>query len=482
MAGVRGGVCLAVLLGLLSACGSSSGGGDSPGDAGPGSPKPDSSGGGDAQQGHADGGQPEASSDADAGHAPDVGTKDAGSPDSGANDSGALDAGGHDGGASDARAPDASGSGDSGWVDNVPSGMPQVVSYGGPVIKNPVLQSITFPGYDMVSQMDDFVAQIGSTAFWEAAVGEYGVGAPTAQKPVHLLSAAPTSIDDSEIQTWLAQQITGGTSGLMAPSANAIYVISYPATTTVTLQGATSCTTFGGYHNSVAVGATEVAYAVVPECTFMNMTTLDTITASASHELIEAVTDPHPLTTTPTYASIDQNHLYMQVLLGGGEIGDLCAQWQSSFFMPSGFTYTVQRPWSNAAAKAGRDPCQPEPPGEVFFNSVPLLTDTVSIAYQNQTFSTLGASIGVGASKTVPVQLYSEGPIGPWKVNAVALNSQGITNDLTFVWDKTSGQNGDTLHLTITVATIDPTVGGDFFLIESTIGSTTNAWVGYVSN
>jgi hypothetical protein len=367
-------------------------------------------------------------------------------------------------------------------VAHVPSGMPQVVSYGGPVIQAPVLQSITFPGYDLVSQIDDFVATVGSTTYWGSAVGEYGVGTPTVQPPVHLTTDAPVSIDDTSLQAWLAEQITGGTPGLMAPSANALYVISFPASTTITLLGATSCTTFLGYHSSTMVGGTEVAYAVLPECTSSKMSTLDTVTSAASHELVEASTDPHPLTTTPTYKTIDQDHLYIQALLGGGEIGDLCAPWSSSIYTPGGFAYRVQRPWSNVAVREGRDPCQPELPGEVFFNSVPLLTDTVSVLYGGQTFSTLGAKIAAGASKTIPVQLYSEGPVGPWTVSAVAIDSMGISTDLTFGWDHASGQNGDTLYLTITAGTIDPMFGGDFFIIESTIGSTTNYWVGYVSN
>jgi hypothetical protein len=369
-------------------------------------------------------------------------------------------------------------------VDDVPSGMPQVVNYGGPVVTAPVLQSITFPGYDLVSQMDDFVAKIGSTTYWEGTVGEYGVGTPTVQPPVHLTTAAPASIDDVAIQAWLAELITGGTPGLMTPSANAIYVISYPASATITLQGGTSCVDFGGYHNSTTVGGTEVAYAVIPECASSGSSTLDITTNAASHELVEASTDPYVLTTMPTYAMVDQDHYYLAVLFGGGgEIGDMCAWWPSSLFTPSDFAYQVQRAWSNTAAREGRDPCQPELPGEVFFNSVPLLTDTVSILYNNQAYSTLGAKIAVGASKTIPVQLHSEGPTRPWRVDAVAIDGTwNMSNNLTFAWDRQSGQNGDTLHLTITAAAIDPTFGGDFFLIESTIGNTTNYSVGYVSN
>jgi hypothetical protein len=433
--------------------------------------------GGATDGGLLDGASHDAMGAHDGGMVHDGDLKDGPSPDVSTNDAVANDATA-DVGVSDAHAHDAGT--DSGWVTAVPSGMPQVTNYGGPVLAAPILQSISFSGYDQVTQIDDFVAKIGSTAFWHAALSEYGVGAPTVQSPVHLTATAPTNIDDSAIQTWLAQEITSG-KGLMAPSNNALYVISYPATTTVTLMGAVSCMQFGGYHNSVTVSGIEVAYAVLPECSYLG-TALQTTTAAASHELAEAATDPHPLSFLPTYGSVDQDHLYMAALLGGGEIGDLCAQWQSSFYMPSGFAYEVQRPWSNAAAVAGHDPCQPELPGEVFFNAVPLLTDTVNINYQQQPFTTLGAQIALGGSKTIPVQLYSDGPIGPWSVSAVGYSSQGPSSDLSFSWDKTTGQNGDTLHLTITVSNIDPNDGGDFFLVQSTLGTTMNSWVGYVSN
>jgi hypothetical protein len=355
--------------------------------------------------------------------------------------------------------------------------MPQVADLGGSVLPSPVFQSISFSGYDQTAQVDDFVATIGSTSFWQSAVGEYGVGTPTVQPPVHLTAAAPASIDDTAIQAWLQQQVAAG-GGFMAPSANALYVISYPSSTTVTLQGLTSCTQFGGYHSSTTIGAVTVAYAVVPECTFPGMTTLQTTTGSASHELEEAVTDPYPF-TSPAYAQPDTAHTYMAVILGGGEIGDMCAQWPSSFFTPPSYAYVVQRPWSNAAAAAGRDPCQPELPGEVFFNSVPLATDTVNINYQGSAYSTGGIKIAQGASRTIPVPLYSEGAAGPWSV--AAINWPNTSANLTFAWDKTSGQNGDTLQLTITVNAIDSTYGGDSFVIESTMGSTTNYWVGYVA-
>jgi hypothetical protein len=356
--------------------------------------------------------------------------------------------------------------------------MPQVVDSGGSVMKTPVFQSISFSGYDQTAQMDDLVATIGATSYWEGAVGEYGVGTPTVQPPVHLTEAAPSSIDDTAIQTWLQQKVAAG-GGFMAPSASALYVISYPANTTITLQGITSCQQFGGYHNSTTVNGVSVAYAVVPECTFPNMTTLQTTTGSASHELAEAVTDPTPFATPPAYAQADATHLYWELILGGGEIGDMCAQWPTSFFVPPSFAYQVQRPWSNAAAKAGHDPCQPELPGEVFFNSVPIMSDTVQISSQGQSYPTGGIQIAQGASRTIPVQLYSEAPVGPW--NVAATNWPNTAANLSFAWDKASGQNGDTLQLTITVNAFDASLGGDSFVIESQMGSTVTYWLGYVA-
>jgi hypothetical protein len=358
--------------------------------------------------------------------------------------------------------------------------MPQVESFGGTVLANPVLQSISFAGYDEMAAMDDFIATVGTTSYWSAAVSEYGVGTPTVQPPVHLPIAAPASIDDTAIQTWLQQTVDAGDAGTMAPTANSLYVISYPTTTTVTLSGLTSCTDFGGYHSSTTIDGLTVSYAVIPECTFSGtgLTTLETITAAASHELAEASTDPAPLGALPTYAQPDDAHLFMAIVLGGGEIGDLCAQWPSSFFTPPGYAYEVQRPWSNKAAAAGRDPCQPELPGETYFSAVPITSDTVNILYGGQTYPTGGISIAPGASKTVPVQLYSETPTAAWSVEAV--NWPNPAANLSFAWDQTTGQNGDTLNLTITVAAEDTTYDGESFLIVSSDGTNTSYTLGFV--
>jgi hypothetical protein len=138
----------------------------------------------------------------------------------------------------------------------------------------------------------------------------------------------------------------------------------------------------------------------------------------------------------------------------------------------------VQRTWSNAAASAGRDPCQPELDGETFFNAVPILADTVHVGSATPLQTTVGAFIAPGTSKVIDVVLYSEADVGPWAVSAVSVPIGG--SNLSFAWDRTTGNNGDTLHLTITMNYAESSYGGEPFLIESTLAGETNYWLGYV--
>ena len=98
------------------------------------------------------------------------------------------------------------------------------------------------------------------------------------------------------------------------------------------LGGNRSCQSYCGYHNNVG----KVYYAVMPypSCTgcLGGLQTFDALTATSSHELCEAITDP-----VPGSGWYDDTN---------GEIGDICA-W--SFKQMLG--YTVQLEWSNQQQK-----------------------------------------------------------------------------------------------------------------------------------
>jgi hypothetical protein len=163
----------------------------------------------------------------------------------------------------------------------------------------------------------------------------------------------------------------------------------------------------------------------------------------------------------------------------------MCAVNPDAFYNPTGVADLVQRVWSNAAAAASHDPCQPNG-STPYFNSAPVLTDTVQIP--NTVFGPLetqGVDIPIGTSKTIEVDLYSDAPTpGPWTVSAIDLSSTffGATSPaLSFSFDKTTGQNGDKLHLTIKALAAGP-LGASPFWIESDLGNVQKFWVGVVGN
>jgi hypothetical protein len=369
---------------------------------------------------------------------------------------------------------------------------PQVISGGGPVLASPRIVPIFFSNDDPTEegQIQDFVAQVGATSYWTAAVSEYGVGPATAVPPVELAETATGMLTDADVQNWLAAKLNADL--LPAPDANTVYVIHYPSGVTIVEQdpalGGTieSCQTFGGYHESITLDANHdgmpVAFAVIPRCqSFGDLLGIDAITGAESHELVEASTDPYP-ETTPAWVETDELHLYWDLAVGGGEVGDMCAQDPEAFTKFAGFPYTVQRIWSNKAALAGQDPCVPALPGEVYFNAAPVMNDTLDLSIEGQSIDLTGVSIPVGGTKTIAVDLFSDGPTGPFEVEAQDYNAlMGMPANLDLSLDNSVGVNGQTLNLTINVKSSGQ-YGVELFFLIVTQGQTSHFWVGDVGN
>ena len=140
-----------------------------------------------------------------------------------------------------------------------------------------------------------------------------------------------TSVTDSDIQQMLNNAIANN-SAFPQPTANTLYFVFLPSGVTVSQGGSSSCQSFCGYHDTIN---NKIFYAVMPYpdcqgCTGSNLSTLDALTVTSSHELCEAITDP-----IPGQGWYDQSN---------GEIGDICA-WQTKQVG----NYTVQKEWSNNA-------------------------------------------------------------------------------------------------------------------------------------
>jgi hypothetical protein len=72
---------------------------------------------------------------------------------------------------------------------------------------------------------------------------------------------------------------------------------------------------------------------------------------------------------------------------------------------------------------------------------------------------------------------------GPWQVSVTDLtlytgDAAKAATQLTL--DKSSGMEGDVLNLTIKVITSDPVIGGEGFVLSSTLGGQNNLWYGAI--
>ena len=381
--------------------------------------------------------------------------------------------------------------------------MPQVQSQMGPVMTAPQLVPISFQGDPLAGPIDTFIAQlVANSSYWSGATAEYGVGPLTSLPPQHVAEAAPGAITDAQIQDWLTSKILSG--AFPRPDGNKVYVIFYPKESAITNEAGTSCQEpgFNAYHGDyVLVGngsAAPVSYVVVGRCPppVPSATDMDMVSGEASHEIIEVGTDPRP-TGRPAYNQIDPDDVAW-ALIAGPEVGDLCAGVPEAFYRPTGFDTLVQRVWSNAAAAASHDPCQPQG-ASPYFNSAAVLPDMIQIPdARGLLMQTKGVQIPVGSERDVEIDLYSDAPTsGPWILFAQDVsNSVGATAaTLSFTFRNPvpcpaslgagascgQGQNGDKLHLSVKALAKSP-LGASPFWILSKLDTHYAVWTGLVGN
>ncbi|MFO0756058.1 MAG: hypothetical protein U0359_06185, partial [Byssovorax sp.] len=357
---------------------------------------------------------------------------------------------------------------------------PQVVSGGGKVLTTPKVVTITYNSDPHQADLDAAVSEMAATSFWAETTAEYGVGPLTVLPPIHLADAAPKSLTDTTLEATLAANLSGNSPAWGAADPSAIYLFVLPEGTVID-AGGNCCEYFDGYHADVKVGTSRVAYAVACTCPGFDgpkVSDLEQVTVVMSHEMVEAATDPF---LKPAFLQADDDHAIWSVLTGG-ETSDLCTMERDAYYTVPGAQYMIQRSWSNAAAAAGHDPCVPHDPGP-YFTAAPVLPDKVTIDNFGAV-STRGVKIPVGSTKSIDVVLFSDAPTdGPWDVAAYDVNSElfGDKPLLDLSLDKTSGQNGDTLKLTIKTLGIDSTFGGAAFMLASTKNGQENLWFGVVT-
>jgi hypothetical protein len=232
------------------------------------------------------------------------------------------------------------------------------------------------------------------------------------------------------------------------------------------------------------IDGVDVAYSVQLPCAFPPPTTaLQVLGFTLSHELVEGVTDPR-WERDSAWGTVDNAHQVWSYVTDG-EVADLCF-YTSTFLWDNapGMTYTIQRMWSNAAARAGTDPCIGDPTTP-YYQSVPDQPDDVVISLFGRRITTKGTKIAVGASGTITLRVAGTPGGGPFTVSVhdVASTLFGAQSPaLTFVQPTGTYALGDTITVPVTVHAKDTYVGAEAFEVDThpTGGGPTTYFYGVV--
>jgi hypothetical protein len=125
-------------------------------------------------------------------------------------------------------------------------------------------------------------------------------------------------------------------------------------------------------------------------------------------------------------------------------------------------SFTVQRTWSNNSAAANLNPCVPIPSGEVYFGAAPRSAKVVLPS--------------IGSTATVTVDAFSTAPYPAWTLSAVDFAGFHGFPLMSFSWDNTSVQNGDTATLTVKLTGALPMNGDEFSIVSKDPAGNVTSW------
>jgi hypothetical protein len=303
------------------------------------------------------------------------------------------------------------------FVEAMHQPLPTMPLNGGSVLTAANLVVVTYPSYPLVTDVESMLDWLPTSPWLTTVSAEYGVTAPSVLAKVRLTSPPPSFSSATAFTQYVTSTV--GTSGIPAPpSKNTFYAFVLPANATFTdAQIGTICNSFTGYHDAT----TTYTFAVIGTCPghIAGLTDAEQVERVLSHELIEALTDPFG----DGYAFRDPESPWSYV--GGGEVADVC----NGYVRQQGFL-AVQS-WSNAAAAAGRNPCQPADPSVPYFDvSADSTTTQHVVAGTMVTLTLTGWSTAPTADWTTQVVLGAGSFTPTVKVGTNTFNN-GTTTQLT---------------------------------------------------
>ena len=341
-----------------------------------------------------------------------------------------------------------------------------LVKLPGPVLAHPTVIPVFFGDDKDRARTESVLASLVGSDYWKN-LAEYGVGDIAVGASVVLADKAPATFSLDGIDSVVEGLWLRDVAPAPKPDGTQIYALFFPVQTQVVqVDGSPFCDAGGAYHDSRAM---DFAYAITPHCS----PSFNEYMLSATHELIEAATDPYPL-TNPASAGADAAHVGYR-----GEVGDLCdyggSRGGGGFPL---FGTTVERIFSNVRAKAGHDPCVPDL-GLTYFGAAPEAKDDIQVSdFVLGAVKGKGVVVKAGASAMVTLDLYSERQLAPFKVVADTMDpgTNQPSANIQVSLDRDHGQNGEKLHLTITRT--HKNAGGDLVFIRAV--SARELWTDFI--
>jgi hypothetical protein len=354
---------------------------------------------------------------------------------------------------------------------------------GGKVIQNVEIFKVLYGSGTYISQLTSTTGTNMGTAYGQMAssgvfdwLNEYNTSSPAQTigrgsfggsfQITPAASRNGAALVDSTIQTELAAQINTGV--LPAPTDNRIYMIHFPSGKSITdPDGGHSCVGGGfcAYHGTFKIGSQNVIYAVLPDmgpgsgCATgcgASASTFNNQTSVASHELIEAVTDPE-VGLAPSTQLTGPPLGWTDFIAGGsGEIGDICNAQQGTFVGTDSVTYTIQREFSNVA-------------NDCILTRAVTTNPDFSLA-----LSPASVTVAPGASKTVTVSTQAISG----STQAISLSVSGLPSGVTGSFSPATITAGGSSTLTLS-ASASATGSGSFTVTGSS--TTTHSATGSVT-
>jgi hypothetical protein len=292
---------------------------------------------------------------------------------------------------------------------------PVIASNDATVIASPRIVPVITNGDPLADTLFAFADAVPQSAWWPAVSASWGISALRAGPHV-VAPEMPAAMTVADIVSYVRGVIAPVDAA--APDGATVYLL-FLAPSVLVVDAANqrncNCAVLSGYHGPFGEGGDAVA--VVQRC---SVSDIDALTSAASHEILEAATDP---SGSNGYREPIAHPAWTGSVWADDEVADICAgtrihvgEWE------------YQRSFTNPAAQQGDDPC------------VPALEEP----YFNVTAPEDWYPVPAGGSATVTITGWSTAPRSDWFVYPSP--SRETRFNVAFVTDESDAADGVTFY------------------------------------